>query len=449
MVLSGTCAVLLLVLGSIVMTRCMAPIAQTPGFLTLPLGVVAAMLASPVLAQTAASQKVTGPQAQYWVTAETGTGFAAAAMQGGGGFGAIMGALTGRGGPTKTLRLELGGQRDGNPSEAVHAVPGGLGLGTSLTLLGPERSAPAPERRERDVPEMQPTEKPKGRMLFFWGCGDSVGPGQPVVLDFGKMADGVLPPDMRSITINTGREGPSLGRDRGYAHWPNAKHTATVPGQASLQGDHQVQGNFVPEIRFAVGQAHDYMEPVSLNRAPLPSGAQRLSWNRPSSALGFFANGMGLGPGAGNAIDMIFWNSSSARLLGGEQLNGFLPPAETERLIRANVVMTADTTECAVPKEVMAAAGGELMMVNLNAFGPELNVVHPPRPTDPRVTWEQQYQVKLRLRSFAGSMGGLGAALGRQQRDDTQTTADKPREDKPVVNPADAVRGLLKGILNR
>ncbi len=410
------------------------------------------LAAGPAHAQTSSSQKVTGPQARYWLTAETGTGFAAAATQGGGGFGAVMGALMGRGGPTKSLRLDLGGVRDGNPAEALHTVPNGLGVGPALTLLGPERSAPAPERRERDVPEMQQIDRPKGRMLFFWGCGDSAGPGQPVVLDFAKLADGVLPPDMRSMTINTGREGPSAGRDRGYAFWPNAKHSTAVPAQASLQGEHQVQGNFVPEIRFAVGQPHDYMDAVTLSRAPLPSGAQRLSWNRPATALGFFASGMGFQPGTDGAVDMVFWNSSSARLLGGEQLQGVLPPAETERLVKAKVVMNADTTECAVPKDVLAAAGGELMMVNLNAFGPELNVVHPPRPSDPKVTWDQQYQVKLRLRSYAGSMGGaaggLGGLLGSGGRDESQSSADKAKDDKPI-NPADAVKGLLKGLLGR
>ncbi len=399
------------------------------------------------VAQTAATQKVTGPQARYWVSAETGSGLGAA-MQGaggsGGGFGAMMGALMGRGGPSKTLRLELGGVREGSPSEAVHAVPSALGVGPSLTLLGPERATPAPERPERDVPEMQ-GERPKGRILFFWGCGETAGAGQPVIFDFAKMADGVLPSNMRSISVNTGRTGPYIGRDRGYADWPNRKHSATVPAPGSLVGDHQVQGNFIPEIRFAVSQAHDYMEPLTLNRSSSAGGGQLLKWNRPGTALGYFVTGMGMKEGPGGGGDMVMWNSSSARFLGGEQLNGFLPPAETDRLVKANVVLNADTTQCTVPKEVLAAAGGDLMMVNLNAFGPELNVVHPPRPADAKVTWDQQYQVKLRLRSFTGSFGGMSAMAGQASEERKQGEA---KEEKPA-NPADAVKGLLRGILGR
>lgn len=91
-------------------------------------------------------------------------------------------------------------------------------------------------------------------------------------------------------------------------------------------------------------------------------------------------------------------------------------------------------------------------MVNLNAFGPELNVVHPPRPTDPKVAWDQQYQVKLRLRSYTGSIAGMGAAMGGAAgaaAREPGTAADN--NDKPAdkLNPADAVKGILKGIFGR
>jgi hypothetical protein len=309
---------------------------------------LAALLALvPAAAQTPATQKVTGPQARYWVSAETGSGLNASAMQGGaGGLGSMMGALMGRGGPTKTLRLELGGLRDGQPSEAVHAVPASLGVGPSLVLLGPERAQAQPDRPERDVPEMPP-DKPRGRMLFFWGCGESAGAGQPVVLDFARMADGVLPANLRSVTLPTGRSGPGFGRDRGYADWPNRRHSASVPAQGSLLGEHQVQGNFIPEIRFAVGAAHDYMDALTLSRQPLPSGAQLLKWNRPGTALGFFASGMGFKEGSDGAADMVMWNSSGWRA--------------AERIPRAGGYRTPDQEqrgdEC-VDHRVCGAQGG-------------------------------------------------------------------------------------------
>lgn len=404
------------------------------------------------IAQTTPPQKVTGPQARYWVSAETASGFSMAAMQGGGGgMAAMMGAMLGGSGPRKQMRLELGSVRDANPAEAQHGIPAALSMGPSLNLLGERGTSAPPEPVERDIPEPpERGEMPKGRMLFFWGCGENVGPGQPVILDFAQMAQGALPPNLRSVSIRATRSGPSFGRDRGFAEWPNRKESKAVPAAGSLVGSHVVQGGFIPEIRFAVGAGHDFMEPLALTQGKPAGGGQLLQWNRVPTALGYFANGMGFKQEAGEGGDIVYWNSSSVRLLGGEQLMGFLPPAETERLVRENVVMKADTTQCQVPRQVTEAAGGALMMVNLNAFGPELNVVHPPRPDDPRVTWEQVYAVKLRLRSYTGAIAGMEGRAERQAQrpergQETGTTPATPS----VPAAADAVKNVLKGLFGR
>ncbi|MFN9764665.1 MAG: hypothetical protein ACK57L_06020 [Pseudomonadota bacterium] len=437
------------------MTSRQATLALAASLAALP---VAAQTPAPAPAQGAVQQKVTGPQARYWVSAETGSGVSMAAMQGGG-LGAMMGAMMGGSGPRRSLRLELGSVRDANPAEAVHAIPAALGMGAGLNLLG-ERAAAPPEPVERDFPEPpERGETPKGRLLFFWGCGENVGPGQPVILDFALLSQGVLPPNMRSVSIRASRSGPSYGRDRGYAEWPNRKDGKAVPAAGSLVGEHRVQGGFIPDIRLAVGGGQDFMEPLTLRQSKPASGGQLLEWNRVATALGYFANGMGFKRDAGDGGDIVYWNSSSARLLGGEQLMGFLPPAETERLVRENVVLRPDTTQCQVPRQVTEAAGGELMMLNLNAFGPELNVVHPPRPEDPRVTWEQVYAVKLRLRSYTGAIAGMEGRSRRDARrpEPGQTSQAPAPAQEPGAAPAtpgapaaaEAVKNVLRGILGR
>ena len=167
------------------MTSRQATLALAASLAALP---VAAQTPAPAPAQGAVQQKVTGPQARYWVSAETGSGVSMAAMQGGG-LGAMMGAMMGGSGPRRSLRLELGSVRDANPAEAVHAIPAALGMGAGLNLLG-ERAAAPPEPVERDFPEPpERGETPKGRLLFFWGCGENVGPGQPVILDFALLRE--------------------------------------------------------------------------------------------------------------------------------------------------------------------------------------------------------------------------------------------------------------------
>jgi hypothetical protein len=419
----------------------------TQTFRSLPVAVSLALLAVTPTSPAQTQQKVTGPEARYWISAEVVSGFPVGGLAGGGGgFAGLMGAVMGGGGPRKSLRLELGSVRAANPAEAVHALPPALAMGPSLPLLG-ERADAKPEPVERDIPETrEAAQRPKGRMLFFWGCGDTAGPGQPVVLDVEKLADGVLPPSMRSVTIRAQRSGPGYARDKGFAEWPNRKDSTSVPAQASLAGAHSVSGAFVPEIRFSVGTEHDFMDALTLQQTPSPAGGQRLAWNSVRTALGYFATGMGFRQGANDASDIVFWNSSSARLLGGEQLMGFLAPAETERLVRDKVVLPPAATDCTVPKEVIAAAGGALTMVQLNAYGPELNVVHPPRPQDPKVDWNQVYAVKLRQRSSTGAIGGMGDASAARGERREAPAADAAGE-KPGV--ADTAKSLLKGLFGK
>src|SRR3990170_3076327 len=85
----------------------------------------------------------------------------------------------------------------------------------------------------------------------------------------------------------------------------------------------------------------------------------------------------------------------------GQALMDYIAPAEVARLIREKIVMAPRTTECTVPAGIFK---GEGSMLNFIAYGDELNLVHPPRPKNPKQTWEQQYAVKVRLKSTGMTM---------------------------------------------
>jgi hypothetical protein len=58
------------------------------------------------------------------------------------------------------------------------------------------------------------------------------------------------------------------------------------------------------------------------------------------------------------------------------------------------------TKTCAVPKEVLDAMPQGLLQ--MAAYRGEANFVYPPKPADPKVAWNQQWQVKVRYRSATG-----------------------------------------------
>ena len=76
-----------------------------------------------------------------------------------------------------------------------HLIPPGLQMGPSLPLVTPPAAKPV-----KETYGMPPGyEKPKGRMLIYWGCGEHVGAGQPTVIDFAKLAAGQVPPGMAAM----------------------------------------------------------------------------------------------------------------------------------------------------------------------------------------------------------------------------------------------------------
>ena len=143
------------------------------------------------------------------------------------------------------------------------------------------------------------------------------------------------------------------------------------------------------------------MEPVNLAMAK-SGGGIKLSWNSVANAHGYFASAMG---GKEGTEDVVFWSSSNSREFG-DQLMTWLPPREVARLVKERVVLPTSTTECVVPAQFVAAAPSAF--VRFIAYGEEANFVHPPRPQDPKVEWNQEWAAKVRLKSTATAMLGEG-----------------------------------------
>jgi hypothetical protein len=401
-------------------------------------------LALPVHAQT---QQVKPPIAVYWMSVETSAGMGMTMPAGMGGL--LPSGMQGG----KRMKLDLGSAQNASGApRANHAIPAGLTMGQSLPLLTPQ--AERAEGTRSDESSDTTFERPKGRMLIYWGCGETIRAGQPVVVDFAKMGTQDAAKAFRSRSVSR-PAGPAPGRNRTYGDWPNRENSTAVPQQASLVGDHTVAGNYSPEIRFAVSDRYDFMAPVAFEPVrKTAAGAFQVKWQSIPTATGYFATAMGQD---GNQSDVVMWSSSDVQEMG-HALMDYLAPAEVQRLIRERIVMSPQTTECAVPAGIFK---GEGAMFNFIGYGDELNVVHPPRPKDPKQTWEQQYAVKLRLKSSGmtmlaeGDMSGGSCARGPGRSD---TSSQQPEERSVPSQPARAPTGadavqeginVLKGLFGR
>lgn len=363
----------------------------------------------------------TGPTARYQMDVSTTSGFGA------GGVNPMKMMFGGRGGGnsvahTMVLRLGSSLAASGAPT-ADHFLPAGMNMGPSVPLVTPQVT-----------PGEEPAEfrRPKGRLLIYWGCGPHVGPGQPVVLDFSKLAQGQYPPGLFSVTVPAD-VGPTFTNSRTYGDWPNGKSKAVVKPNSSLIGEHRIAGNYSPEIKFALDQ--DFMDGLSARTQAQGDGSQLLSWGGIPAATGYYAWTFGAKDMGNESADMVWWTSASAKEFGGG-LTGWLAPATVANLITRKVVMPPTQTSCQIPAEVKTAAGG-FMMTQLFAYGPERNFAYPPRPANPKTPWKPEWTARVRYRSntmVMAGMPGMGDGDGGASAGDTGGNGDQPKKKcKPRI----------------
>jgi len=357
-------------------------------FSILAAGVCAVACGAAVFAAPAATQSASAPIANYWVDAATSSGFGAGMMGGGRpSMSQMMNMMSGNApsyAHTLELRLASKTKAPAAPS-ANHMIPPGLQMGASLPLVTPQAAKPV-----KETYGMPPGyEKPKGRMLIYWGCGEHAGAGQPTIIDFAKMAAGQVPPGMAAMA-NAARTASVPHSAPGYGEWPNNKDSRPIPASGSLIGAHKIEGNYSPPIGFTLGQ--DFMPALSLREAgAMPSGAVRLGWTPAPTATGYALTMFG----ASQNGDVIIWSSSKSAAMAPAL--DYLPPAEVKRLVGTGHVLPPTTNQCVLPSEVAKASPSGMIMAI--GYGPEAYFAEAPKAP--------KWTAKVRFKSTASLMLGM------------------------------------------
>jgi hypothetical protein len=378
--------------------------------------------------KAAPEQQVTPPESRYWVGATTGSGMLAMAGMAGGGGRPSMGSMmrlatSGLPSASQTLELKLGTSLGptGEP-EAFHTFPAGAQVNKPIFLQTPEPGRPGVE-----TPGTY--KQPKGQITFYWGCGEKAGPGQPVILTFDKLMRGENDPEVQALQAAVGARAvrtPTMANSKTYGDWPHEDRTkrnrgleATFPLGSTLAGQHVIEGTYTTKIDFTLPDDRSFMEPVRYSSAAVqPSGAVALSWNAPARATGYSLGVMAPEKVDDESANIVMW-SSAERPATFVQME-HLTPAEVKRLIDLKAVLPPTTTNCAVPAEVIKATRNGSMLM-FTAYGDEATFVHPARPADPKVTWDQEWfarvsfkAVRMDMISPEGVMD-LGAMSGSAQ----------------------------------
>jgi hypothetical protein len=410
------------------------------------------LLVLPAVAGAQATQQVVKPPvAQAWIDIATGAGLGMPGM-GAGGIDpmAMIGGLFGRAGgsggnrfgQTQTapggrwVDVTLTTRNNPQLAEAEQQVPAGF-LAPALKLQSPKESkGSAPEPGDDKVVEPTEQERPKGKLLLYWGCGETVRPGQPRVVDFATATPADLARFFQARRATQRGTHSAVGRPV----WPSPDDARLVPEGATLAGEHAFSGAGVPEgFRFRIPPAQDLMPAINLKQQD-QGGSTRLEWDVLPMARAYFVAGMGAGAGKGGGdAEMVIWTSSEQPDTGFGLLD-YQTNAAIDRWLKEQVLLAPKTTACTVPKGVFPGQGAMLRMI---AYGSELNLAHPPRPTDPKVAWEPQWAVKLRVKSQTMAMLGMDMPGMPGQGTDR---GQEPEKKEPATP---GVKDLLKGLFGR
>jgi hypothetical protein len=297
---------------------------------------------------------------------------------------------------------------------ATQTIPSGMRLGASIPLLPPPPPAPQANGERTPWEEREPEstpQMPRFQIKLYWGCGSQVRADQPRVLDFtrdnmaawGQFMQGRAERD-RGATSN-----------RQSSYWPNASSNRKHADDGSLVGAHAITGAGLPaSLAFQLEAAQDFMPAMGLRTDGGKSGVINLTWSALPTATGYFANatGFSMRQGQGDDADemtMVLWSAAEVPDPGGGLL-GYLNNTNQERFLRERAILPTSQTNCQIPSGIFA----DSMMVNIGAiaYGRELNLVYPARPSDPRSPWNQEWTARVRVKSQASAMimDGMSAA---------------------------------------
>ncbi len=336
------------------------------------------------------------------------------AREGGNTFGMTQSQSEGR-----WMDVTLFSRNNSRLKTATQSVPVGSTLAPVLKLLAPDPDPGVAESGPTSDLESPKFEMPKGKMYLYWGCGAEVRKGQPLVLDLSTMNPAQLGKFFQNRSATARAPRPAPGRPA----WPNTSDARLLPAGASMAGQHTFAGDGVAsDFRFDIGAERDLMPAVEATRTDEGKGVL-FRWKSMQQSTGWFVQSMGMRnpeKAESGELEMVYWTSSEAPDMG-MGLVDYQPDSAIRKWQKEKVVLPATTTECMAPKEAVSS----MAMSRVIAYGDELNIVYPPRPKDPKIIWEPQWNVKVRRKSVASLAPGMGQMIGMAAAQDQPQAAEQ------------------------
>ncbi|MBN8648236.1 MAG: hypothetical protein J0L55_09800 [Caulobacterales bacterium] len=371
----------------------------------------------PAIAQ--AGQKVIAPKTYYWLDASNGgKGFFGAManipfMKSGdnNAWGNAYDGMAGKHADIAVLNKDFP-----NQINATQNIPNNMGLSKSISLLPITNQKQTSKSEYGQDTQIPPDYKLKDfKMSFYWGCGAKAkAPPKVFQIKNGVMTDTAL--GMKS------RNDPNQNQSyaEGASKWPNLKDKRNIGGGANMLGNHSVTGANLPAtLAFAINDSQNFMGDLGLSSSGDKSGIISLKWNALNNAKAYYFNAIGFKDG-----EMVMWSASDVPDMGSGLMN-YLSPSKLSQFLSEKAILPPSQTKCDIPSGIFANM--QMVMVNGIGYGDETTIIYPARPSDPRVTWVQEWSARFRNKSVDHLMVGM-PSMGDAMRGETNAPSMTPEE---------------------
>lgn len=339
--------------------------------------------------------------------------------------------------PTRQLTMDLTGPKkvDAN-SKAQCAVPAGLKLGPKVDLTI-DLPRPAKESEPIKPGKEEQGEKVEFKIKTYWGCSETVPPGQPKVIDSKDMTAAMKGNMVKSKEFKATMNRMIANADGSHAYWPGQK-AKPIEKEATAPGSYELTTNYCGGTSIVFDKPQDFLAPIDLispgSKIDLAK-AIRVEWKPVPNALAYHLTAF-----SGDENELITWTSSLDPNSAPDLVSRALSKTELDTLLKNGVVIPAEKTFCYIPKGIFEATKSPMLM--LTAIGAD------------KLQDKDGIATQVVVRSTATAMlGSMGVDMEDESADDNQSSdgnaLDKADEGMDKADDAESTVDDAKDLVNR
>lgn len=308
--------------------------------------------------------------------------------------------------PTRTLTMDLTSDKKVDASsKAQCAVPEGLKLGrkVDLTIDLPEKvkdNGPGTEDKNERVKQVE------FKIKAYWGCSETVPPGQPKVIDSKEMTSAAQKAFSQKGANNWKQFIDTS--DRSHAYWPGAK-AKPIAKDATCPGPYELTTNYCGGTAITFDTPQDFLAPIDLlspgKKMDLAESI-KVEWKPVPNAAAYLLTAF-----AGKEQEMVTWTSSLDPNPPMDIQSKAITKEQLDTYIKNGVLIPPDKTFCYIPKGIFSAY--DSAMLSVIAIGSD------------KIQTKDGIETNVVVRSTATAMLGKGMGAGFEE-DNPSGSSDEP-----------------------